>query len=137
MVWLVYMFDDGLGAGDDVFNQTIQQLEAKYPFGSKHETDFIFTGIHVHQNWDGSIELDQTKYVEDITPIHIDRQRRAQPEEKVNEQERQHLRALIGSIQYAATNTRPDSSAKLSLLQAKINSACIKDLLEANKLLHP
>ena len=41
----------------------------------------------------------------------------------------------MGSIQYAATNTRPDLSAKLSFLQAKINSAQVKDLLDGNRLL--
>ena len=50
--------DDGLGAGDEVFESAIAQLERKYPFGSKKETDFVFTGIHLSQKWDGSIELD-------------------------------------------------------------------------------
>ena len=126
--------DDGLGAGDQIFEEAIAQLERRYPFGSKKETDFIFTGIHLSQKWDGSIELDQTQYVEDIPSIDIDRKRRQEPDLPVTESERQALRGLVGSIQYAATNTRPDLSAKLSLLQAKINCATIKDLGEANKL---
>eukprot|EP00435_Cladocopium_sp_Y103_P069341 s209_g33.t1 len=127
--------DDGLGAGDETFNKAIAKLEERYPFGSKMEGEFVFTGIHVKQFWDGRIELDQTKYIEDITPIEIERSRRAQHDEVITEKERQALRALVGSIQYAATNTRPDLSAKLSLLQAKINSAQVRDLLEGNKLL--
>ena len=127
--------DDGLGAGDQMFDAAISKLEQKYPFGSKKETEFIFTGIHVVQQWDGSIELDQTQYVEDIPSIDISRERRLSPETPVTETERQALRGLVGSIQYAATNTRPDLSAKLSLLQAKINSATIQELHEANRLL--
>ena len=53
-----------------------------------------------------------------------ERNRRQRPDESVTEKERQSLRGLVGSIQYAATNTRPDLSAKLSLIQAKINQAC-------------
>ena len=128
--------DDGVGAGDTVFEQAIAQLEQRYPFGSKKESDFIFTGIHVSQKWDGSIELDQTQYIEDIPSIDIERARRQSPELPVTNEEKQALRSLIGSIQYAATNTRPDLSAKLSLLQAKINCATIRDLGDANKLLH-
>jgi len=127
--------DDGLGAGDKEFEEAIRKLETRYPFGSTHHTDFQFTGIHIHQNWDGSIELDQTKYVEDITHIDVPRERRQSQDEPVDEKERQALRGLVGSLQYAATNTRPDISAKLSLLQAKIYSACVKDLLDANRLL--
>eukprot|EP00435_Cladocopium_sp_Y103_P002384 s4317_g1.t1 len=113
--------DDGLGAGNETFERAIAQLERRYPFGSKKESDFIFTGIHIHQQWDGSIELDQTQYIEDIPAINIDRSRRQSPDFPVTSDEKQALRGLIGSIQYAATNTRPDLSAKLSLLQAKIN----------------
>jgi hypothetical protein len=118
-----------------MFDAAIAKLEQKYPFGSKKETEFIFTGIHVVQQWDGSIELDQTQYVEDIPSIDISRERRLSPVTPVTEAERQALRGLVGSIQYAATNTRPDLSAKLSLLQAKINSATIQELHEANRLL--
>eukprot|EP00435_Cladocopium_sp_Y103_P074513 s963_g49.t1 len=128
--------DDGLGAGDDTYTKAIAELESRYPFGSKLDTDFTFTGIHVHQNWDGSIELDQCKYIEDIPAIEIPRSRRQEVDSRVSESERQALRALVGSIQYAASNTRPDLSAKLSLLQAKITTATIKDLLDGNRLLH-
>ena len=128
--------DDGIGAGDAYFQHCIAQLEQKFPFGSKKEGCFMFTGIQITQKTDGSIELDQKKYIEDIPAIEIPRERRKFPEASVSEQERQSLRGVIGSIQYGATNTRPDLSAKLSFLQAKITVAKVQDLLEANKLLH-
>ena len=46
------------------------------------------------------------------------------------------LRALVGSLQYAAVNTRPDLSCKLSLIQTQISKATVRTLLDANKLLH-
>ena len=55
---------------------------------------------------------------------------------KVSEPERLALRGVIGSLQYAAINTRPDLSSRLSMLQSNINSATIETLQEANKLLH-
>lgn len=128
--------DDGIGAGDAYFQQCIAKLEQKFPFGSKKEGCFMFTGIQITQRTDGSIELDQKKYIEDIPSIEIPRERRKFPEANVDEKERQALRGLIGSVQYGASNTRPDLSAKLSFLQAKITVAKVQDLLEANKLLH-
>ena len=77
----------------------------------------------------------QKDYIFAIEAIPIERQRRKQESLPVTEGERQNLRGLIGSLQYAATNTRPDLSARLSFLQSKINCATIKDLLEANRLL--
>lgn len=127
--------DDGLCAGDSHFEAKLSSLEQKFPFGSKRKGDFIFTGIHIKQETNGSIHLDQQSYVNDITPISIDRDRRKKETLPVTEGERQGLRGLIGSLQYAATNTRPDISARLSFLQSKINHAVIKDLHDGNRLL--
>eukprot|EP00435_Cladocopium_sp_Y103_P017306 s4178_g4.t1 len=127
--------DDGLCAGDQTFQAALQKLESKFPFGSKRCRDFTFTGIHIRQDDNYDIHLDQASYVQNISPIQIDRHRRKNEQEMVNESERQGLRGLIGSLQYAATNTRPDIAARLSLLQSKINCAKICDLLEANRLL--
>eukprot|EP00435_Cladocopium_sp_Y103_P052434 s764_g16.t1 len=127
--------DDGLCCGDATFDALIDQLEQKFPFGSKRELDFTFTGIHIKQDPQGNIHLDQKDYVLGIEPISIDRSRRRNEQEPVLEKERQGLRGLIGSLQYASINTRPDISAKLSFLQSKINCATIHDLLEANRLL--
>ena len=101
--------DDGIGAGDQYFQQSIAKLEQKFPFGSKKEGCFIFTGIQLTQRTDGPIELDQKKYIEDIPSIEVPRDRRKFPEANVTDHERQSLRGLIGSVQYGATNTRPDS----------------------------
>ena len=127
--------DDGLCFGDKIFDTVIQQLEARFPFGSKREKEFTFTGLHLRQDEYYNIHIDQTEYVMAIEPIQIDRHRRKDENQVVLENERQQLRAVIGSLQYAATNTRPDVAARLSFLQSKINCATISDLLEANRLL--
>ena len=127
--------DDGLCFGDSVFDAALTQLESRYPFGAKKESDFVFTGIHIRQDAQYNIHLDQTEYVRNIEPISIDRSRRKLEQLEVSEAERQGLRGLIGSLQYAASNTRPDISTRLSFLQSKINCAKIHDLLEANRLL--
>lgn len=127
--------DDGLCAGNSRFEAVIAQLEAKFPFGSKRKADFTFTGIHIHQESNGTIHLDQENYVNEIGVIHIDRDRRKKENTPITESERQSMRGLVGSLQYAATNTRPDISARLSFLQSKINKACIKDLHDCNRLL--
>ena len=54
----------------------------------------------------------------------------------VTDAEKLSLRAIIGSLQYAAVNTRPDLSSRLSHLQSVINSAPVSTLIEANKVLH-
>ena len=128
--------DDGLCGGNAEFHEKLKCLEQKYPFGAKKMGSFTFTGIDLHQNPDRSIVLSQSKYVRNIKPIPISNQRKAQSEEPVTEAERQQLRGIIGSLQYASVHTRPDLASRLSALQSKVNSACVETLVMANKTLH-
>lgn len=99
-------------------------------------SDFIFTGIQLRQRSDMGIVMSQSEYVRKINPIKIESNRKSQIDLKVSEEERQQLRALIGSLQYASVNTRPDIASRLSFLQSKVNQATIDTLIEANKTLH-
>ena len=128
--------DDGLCCGSPRFHQKLAELEKKYPFGSKKSRDFTFTGLKITQKEDYAIWVNQEQYVKDIHPITISKERKITPNESVSETERQGLRALVGSLQYAATNTRPDLCSRLGYLQSHINKAKISTLLEANKILH-
>ena len=128
--------DDGLCCGNYVFQQKLQLLSQKFPFGSQKKTDFVFTGLHIEQHADMSISVDQTQYVKEISPIQIPWNRKQCPEDPISETERQSLRAVIGSLLYAAVNTRPDLGSRLSYLQGKINNGQVKHLSEANKILH-
>lgn len=128
--------DDGLCGGNEQFHELIAKLEKKYPFGSRKLGKFTFTGIDLHQNADKSISLTQSSYVRNIKPISINPARRNQEEEKVTEEERQQLRGLIGSLQFAGVNTRPDLASRLSSLQSQINAATVETLLQANRTLH-
>ena len=128
--------DDGLFCGNEEFHKRINLLETKYPFGSRKQREFTFTGLHIVQKADHSIWVDQTQYVKDIPPITIPQDRRRNPEVEVTEDERHALRAVIGSLQYAAVNTRPDLGSRLGGLQGRINCATVHDLVEANKTLH-
>ena len=84
---------------------------------------------------DGSTEMFQRRYVEQIEPIQILKHRHKEPQAPVTEQERQCLRQICGSLQYAAVQARPDICAKVGLLQSAIPRACVEDLLEANRVL--
>ena len=64
--------------------------------------------------------IDQTKYVRDIRAISMSKSRRLRQEDVVTEEERQSLRALIGSLRM-----------QLYLCCAKVSVLC-----EANRVLH-
>eukprot|EP00435_Cladocopium_sp_Y103_P027063 s784_g6.t1 len=84
--------DDGLCGGNEFFLEQLRKLEKRYPFGSKKNQSFVFTGIEMHQNADFSIQLSQEKYVSKIEPIHISAERRKETETPVTKDEQQGLR---------------------------------------------
>lgn len=127
--------DDGLCCGSPRFQAKLEELSRKFPFGSHRKKNFTFTGLKIEQQDDFSIHVSQSQYVKDIQPITVPRHRRQNPGDVVTESERQALRAVIGSLQYAAVNTRPDLCSRLSWLQSKINVAKVETLLEANRTL--
>ena len=100
--------DDG-----KLFQQKLQQLSEKFPFGSQQKSIFTFTGLRIDQQPDQSIWINQTQYINNIHPISIPRDRRMKPDDPVSEDERQSLRAVIGSLQHAAVNSRPGMCSRL------------------------
>ena len=128
--------DDGLCGGDEIFREKIILLQKQYPFGSQKMGSFVFTGIQMQQHSDKAIVVSQSDYKKKIKPISIPADRREQHGARIADDERQALRAIIGSLQYAAVNTRPDLASRLSMLQPKINQAQVETLIEANKVLH-
>ena len=128
--------DDGICGGNQRFQSKIQELEKVYPFGSQKLGQFTFTGIDMYQHPNKAITMSQENYIKKILPIPISLERRKDEEAVVTPEERQALRALIGSLQYASVHTRPDLASRLSFLQSEINSAKIATLLEANRALH-
>ena len=128
--------DDGLCCGSPNFQKKLLKLKEKFPFGSHKKKNFTFTGLKIDQAEDFSISVSQEQYVKDIQPIGLKGDRKSVPDAPVTEDERQALRALVGSLQYAAVNSRPDICSRLGWLQSRINSAKVDTLIEANKTLH-
>ena len=128
--------DDGICGGNEYFLEKLELLEKTYPFGPKKIRNFTFTGVDMQQLPDYSIHMGQSKYVRAINSIHIPAERKKPPTSPVTETERQELRALIGSLQYASAHRRPDLSSRLSNLQSSIDKATIETLAFANQTLH-
>ena len=128
--------DDSIGGGDEYFRATIEKLRKVYSFGVFNVRSFEFCGVSFKQDEHGAIELNQCKYISQISSINIPRERRQEPKAPVTEVERQQLRQICGSLQYAAVHTRPDICAKVGILSSKIGKAVIEDLIQANRVLY-
>ena len=127
--------DDGIGGGDKVFRDALNQLQQKLPFGAFKTRQFKFAGIDCEQLPDFSIRCSQEEYVMNIPTLEIPKHRGLQPQEAVTANELSKLRGIIGSLQYAVTHTRPDIAAKLGEVQCQMSHPTIETMLMANRVL--
>ena len=127
--------DDGLGGGDSVFMAALERMRRKYSFGAYNEREFVFCVAKYFQWEDGTIEIDQRDYINRIEPITISKERRQTPLAAVTDAERQELRRVRGSLQYAVVNTRPDVAAKVGECQSSVVSGTVGDLVQVNRVL--
>ena len=128
--------DDGIGGGTKFFDEALERLQKHLPFGSREYGKFRFTGLGMEQMLDFSIRVSQENNIMKIDPIDVPKSRRKEAETQANPHEVQQLRALCGSLQYAAVHSRPDIAAKGAFLQKQICKATIADLLEGNRILN-
>ena len=105
-----------------------------YPFKHFKVGSGEFLGRMVTQLEDGSIKVEQTEYAGQLEVLVISKERRRQRESPITEEERSQMRGTLGEMNWLVSSSRPDLAASCSLLQQKISCACVKDLIEVNKV---
>ena len=91
-----------------------------------------YLGCNIEQD-SHSIYFSQRKYIESLKPAELllnkDKDRKLSTEEQHN------YRAICGQLNWVSSQSRPDIAFEVCQLSTKLNSACVKDILQANKVL--
>lgn len=128
--------DDLCMGGNQYFQQHVQaKLREMFPFKHWKTGSGEFLGKWLEQQKDGSIKISQEQYASSLQSVVIKQERRREKDQKLTEQEKGEMRAALGGINWLVTSSRPDLAAWCSLLQQKVNAACVCDLIEVNKLI--
>jgi hypothetical protein len=61
-------------------------------------------------------------------------ERKTQRDENTNDDEKKQMRAVLGAINWLVTGSRPDLAAACSLLQQRVMSSVVSDMLDVNRL---
>ena len=94
-----------------------------------HALEYCGAKIRVGADY---ISLEQEDYLKKQKPISFPEEGETRP---VTERERSSLRALIGKLQWPATQTSPHLQAMISTLAGRVKDATTETLREANKIL--
>ena len=129
--------DDFPIAGDEssaLWKRVVENLLAAFRWTPWEEGTFKQCGVKIQQMDHGSIVQDQEEYLQQIEEIQLDPQRAKQGSSLVTEPERSELRALLGALQWLVTQSRPDASVDVSLIQSEVTKATVATIHTANKI---
>ena len=127
--------DDFCWAGDDIFKTAIiDPLQEQFLIGHISSKAFKYIGLNMMQESNGSITLNQNDYITTLQEIDVDNVNARHRSEDATDNEKKSYRALVGQLNWVATQTRPDVSYEVCELSSVFDTAKIDDLLKANKV---
>ena len=127
--------DDLLIGGDSWFYEHVfEKLKQKYPFKHIKHDQGEFLGKQLKQNADKSISIQQKEYSESIKSIVVSKERRKEKEMPATVEERSQMRAVLGEINWLVSGSRPDLAAACSLMQQRVTSATVQDVIDVNRV---
>ena len=134
---LVLHVDDACFSGSGPqFEKAMDYLRSKFIIGKEEYDSFIFLGRHVKQLNDFSIEVDQHDYVKGLQRVVVSKERRSQPNAKLNHKELHDFRSLTGQLAWPARESMPQLAYSVSDLQQKVSEATVGDLVHVNNILN-
>ena len=119
----------------------IEKLHKRFPFGTwqkvaDEEAGVTYCGKEIKYNRasDPYTSLSQHGFVEGrLDPINISRERASQSDERASDSELTDYRSAVGSLQWLATQSRPDIAFEVNQMQKRVKDLRVHDLIRANK----
>ena len=100
--------DDVFWGGTQAFQENvIGFLKNIFRISKENQHSFVYLGLTMKQN-ECDIELNQDNYISEMSLVEIQNEQSRSPDDALNEDERKQLRTVIGQLNWAANQTRPD-----------------------------
>eukprot|EP00913_Durusdinium_trenchii_P032934 g30831.t1 len=133
--------DDLFGAGDEHFFQQMEALRQRFDFGKfarleEEKAGVGFNGRRIKQEGNEFL-IDMEKFVsERLNPVKLATGRATKVKEDATNEEKELVRAAVGSLTWAAKEGRPDAAAAASLTASSMNELKVQDIVDLNKAIN-
>ena len=130
--FIVSHVDDWLVMGNEVFEEDIvTKLKGKFKFSKIETKSFEYLGCHIEAKDDGTIELDQNKYIDAMTSLRI---MEGEDTRELSDVEKKEVRGKIGELLWISLMTRPDLSFDINVMSSEISHGTVATAKSINKL---
>lgn len=129
--------DDFLFTGlenNETWRLAKQSILDRFKWQPWEQDDFVQCGVRVKRTKQG-FELDQERYLEEVQPISISKERRKQNKEETTDREKTELRGLLGALSWHTSQVAYRFAAYTSLALSDVRKSTVQDLLDTNSLL--
>ena len=127
----VHVDDTALGGSGPKFERAVAELRSRFPYRKWRKAEGEFCGAYYTQNKETKeIAMSQKLFVDKLRPAAIPRH--ALPDDDLSEAQIRVLRAINGSLNWLASQSRPDLAVQTSLSQQAFPKPKIRHLRDAN-----
>ena len=133
-VYGVHVDDCVTGGEGSKYQAAIHELQKTFEFRKWRQGSGDFCGSQYTQDPNTfEIIMSQEKFTQKIRPLHLSRERARDREAPLDDKEVSCLRAINGSLNWLANQTRPDSATQVSFSQQSFPKPTIGDAIAANQ----
>ena len=128
--------DTATGGCGSKYQQALKYLRQRFPYRKWRVNEGEFCGAHyVQDSKSGTITMSQKTFSESLKPAYLPQGRKANRHALLDTKEISILRGVNGSLNWLATQSRPDVAAQTSLSQQSFPNPTVHNLLEANNII--
>ena len=126
----VHVDDTAVGGTGPQFENAIARMRKRFPYRKWRVGEGEFCGAFYSQKQNGEIHMSMKTFAENIKPANIGRG--VANQQPLTEAQVRVLRAINGSLNWLASQSRPDLAVQTSLSQQAFPNPCIRNLRDAN-----
>ena len=129
--------DDFLFGGnesDPRWNQIKMKIKERFQWGHWESKQFTQCGVDIVQQPDYSFTLSQPSFLDQVSEIHLSKQRFKDKDLSASNDEKKQMRSVLGCLPWYAGQLAMELSAPVGLHLSRISSPTVEDVIEVNKL---
>ena len=124
-----------LWGGNRNFIYIINKLKQTFHIGTEHSQAFNYIGIHLKQNNDSSISMNQIDYINSFNEIKLNNTFKRNKNYNFTEKEITSLLSVLRKMNWVAGMSRADNSYHVCEISTRIKNATIADIFTINKII--